>query len=330
MVNKTKIAGKVWMIFIGIIILSSFVYATSHLPIGLLKIQEYNDNTARQFLQNISFIIAFLAGMTSIVSPCTLPLLPAYFAITFKEKKRITLATFVFFLGFSSIFILMGVLATVLGLTLSMVLSGISWIVPAVGIILITFGIMILLGKGFPGISFKRKFSKNWIGIFLAGVFFAIGWSACTGPILSGILVMTSTFGNYLTAVYLMFAYSLGVFVPIFILSFFYDKFRLDKSAIFSKEINFSILGKKYHTNIPNVIAGIIFILFGLAFIVFKGTSLVNSFDMFGLRNYFYSWQDYLILNVKLFNIIGIIIFAVFILTLGYFLVKEIKNNRNS
>jgi len=195
---------------------------------------------------------------------------------------------------------------------------------------LITFGIMILLGKGFPGISFKRKFSKNWIGIFLAGVFFAIGWSACTGPILSGILVMTSTFGNYLTAVYLMFAYSLGVFVPIFILSFFYDKFRLDKSAIFSKEINFSILGKKYHTNIPNVIAGIIFILFGLAFIVFKGTSLVNSFDMFGLRNYFYSWQDYLILNVKLFNIIGIIIFAVFILTLGYFLVKEIKNNRNS
>ena len=306
MANKTN---KLFVLIISVIILSSLAYAVSDLPPGLLKIQEYNDAIAQKFLQNVSFIIAFLAGMTSILSPCILPLLPAYFAISFKEKRKITLTTFIFFLGFALVFILMGLLAAFTGKALTSVFKNISWLVPAVGAALVVFGIMIFLGKGFPGFNVKRKIRADATGIFLSGIFFAIGWTACTGPILSGVLLMASTFRNYAAASYLMFAYSLGIFVPLFILSFFYDKLRIDKIKWLNKETVIKIANKKFCTNVPNIIAGLLFVFIGLIFIIFKGTGVFNSLQMFGLRQFFYSWQNLFIENFRIFNVIGIVIF---------------------
>ena len=327
MINKTN---KLLILIIGIIILSSLAYA-AELPPGLLKIQEYNDAIAQKFLQNVSFIIAFLAGITTILSPCILPLLPAYFAITFKEKKKITLTTFIFFLGFALVFILMGLLAAFTGKALTSAFKNINWLVPAVGVALVIFGTMIFLGKGFPGFTSKRKMRNDAIGVFLSGTFFAIGWTACTGPILSGVLLMTSTFKNYATASYLMFAYSLGIFVPLFILSFFYDKIHLDKVKWLNKETAIKIANKKFDTSIPNIIAGALFVFIGLIFIIFKGTAVFNSLQMFGLRQFFYSWQNLFIENFRTFNAIGIVIFLVFVILLAYFIVKEVRaKNKHS
>ena len=321
--NKTN---KLLMLAAGIIILSSFSYAASDLPPGLIKIQEYNNLLAQEFLQNLSFVIAFLAGITSIFSHCILPLLPAYFAITFKEKKRITLATFIFFIGFALVFILMGLLAALTGKSLGMVFSQVNWLVPAVGIALTIFGIMIFLGKGFPGFNVKRKLRTDAAGIFLSGIFFAIGWTACTGPIISGVLLMTSTFRNYATSSYLMFAYSLGIFVPLFILSFFYDKLRIDKIKWLNKESVIKIANKRFYTSIPNIIAGLLFVAVGITFILFNGTGVINGLQMFGLREFFYSWQNIFIENFRIFNIIGIVIFLAFIALLAYFIVKEVRS----
>ncbi len=320
-----KKANKLPLWIIGIIVLSAIVYAAD-LPPGLLKIQEYNAGIAQKFVQNVSFIIAFLAGITTILSPCILPLLPAYFAITFKEKKRITLATFIFFIGFALVFVLMGLIAALTGKSLAMLFKA-SWIIPAAGVALIIFGIMVFLGKGLGSFGAKRKISNDAIGIFLSGAFFAIGWTACTGPILSGVLIMSSVAHNYFTASYLMLAYSLGIFVPLFILSFFYDKIGIDKIKWLNTEKTIKIKSRKFHTSIPNIIAGILFIFLGLIFIIFKGTGLVfNSLQMFGLRKFFYSWQNLFIENFKFFNMVGIVIFLVFVSLLAYFLVKELRS----
>jgi len=315
---------KIWIIVFYLIILSSLAYAVE-LPPGLLKIIEYNEQSSKEFLQNISFAIAFLAGITSIVSPCILPLLPGYFAITFKERKRITLATAIFFLGFSTAFILMGIVATFTGSMLSSAFRDIGWLVPLAGILLIILGIMLFLGKGFPGISIARKMSNDFVGIFIAGLIFAVGWTACVGPIVSGILIMAATFNNYLTSIYLMFAYSLGIFVPMFILSFFYDKFKIDKIKWLNKSKDFKIGNKKFHTNIPNIVAGVIFILMGLVFVIFQGTRIINGLQMFGLKQYFYSLQNLFMSNFSTFNTIGLVVFSVFVLVLIYFIRKDIK-----
>lgn len=323
-----RITNKLLIVIIGFILLASIVSATSDLPPGLLKAQEDNALLAQEFLQNISFIIAFLAGMVSILSPCILPLLPAYFAITFKEKKRITLSTFIFFLGFTVIFIVMGLLATLTGRMLISVFRGINWLVPIAGLFLIFFGIMIFLGKGFSGFLIKKKFKNDVIGLFIFGMAFAVGWTVCIGPIISGVLLMTSTFGNYITSSYLMFAYSLGLFMPLFILSFFYDKIHIDKLRWLNKKTTFEIKDKKFYTSISNIIAGLLFIIIGFVFVVFRGTWIINGLQMFGLRKYFYTLQNLFLENVRIFNILGTIIFIVFVFVLFYFLIKEIKNKR--
>ncbi len=87
----------------------------SALPSNLQKIIEYNQQNSMDFGVKISFFIAFLAGMLGILSPCFLPLLPAYFSNTFKEKKNITKMTLVFFAGFAAVFVGMGVIAGFIG-----------------------------------------------------------------------------------------------------------------------------------------------------------------------------------------------------------------------
>ncbi len=302
------------------------VLAASHLPVGLLKVEEHNKNLAQNILQNVSFFIAFLAGVTSLVSPCILPLFPAYFAITFKEKKKITLATSLFFSGFASIFIIMGLLATLTGRTLATLFEGVnSWIVPVAGAILIIFGIMILLGKGFTGIVTQKRFGDGWKGLIASGALFAVGWTACIGPIVSGVLLMISTFQNYFTGTLIMLFYSLGIFVPLFILSFFYDKLHLEKLPWLHKHISFRAGNRIFYTNYPNIISGILFIIFGLIFIIFRGTMIFNGLQMFGLRKYFYDWQNLFLEKTALFNKIGIAVFIIFIIFLLYFLKKELK-----
>lgn len=315
------------LLFLFVVVGAVSVLASSHLPVGLLKVQEYNNELAQEILQNVTFFLAFLAGVTSLVSPCILPLFPAYFAITFKEKKKITLATSLFFLGFAPVFIIMGLLATLTGKTLVTVFEGINWIVPVAGVVLIIFGIMIFLGKGFTGIVAQKRFGDGWKGLIASGALFAIGWTACIGPIVSGVLLMIGTFQNYTTGALIMLFYSLGIFVPLFILSFFYDRLHLEKIKWLHKKISFHAGKKTFQTNYPNVIAGTLFVLLGMIFVIFRGTSIFNRLQMFGLKQYFYDWQNLFLEKAALFNKVGIIAFVIFVIFLFYFLRKELKRN---
>ncbi|MBI5389658.1 sulfite exporter TauE/SafE family protein [Candidatus Woesearchaeota archaeon] len=303
--------------------------AATNLSVGLQKIQEYNNQLARTMLENVSLFIAFLAGITSLVSPCILPLLPAYFAVTFKERRRITFATSVFFLGFSIVFVAMGMFAAFAGKTLSMIFAG-SWIIPLAGVILVFFGGMVLLGKGFGGFVRQGKFGSGWWGVFVSGVLFAIGWTACTGPLLAGVLLMVGTFQNYMTGALLMFFYALGVFFPLFILSFFYDKFHLERMPWLQKKVYVRVGRKTLETTYPNLISGILFVLLGMVFILFGGTGVFNEYQLFDIKQYFYSWQNLFIAHPATFNIIGVIILALFILALAYVLFKQSKNKEQS
>src|SRR3989344_3575300 len=100
-----------------LIILAAVALAAENesIPIGLQKILEYNQENTQMISTKASFVIAFIAGMMGILSPCILPFVPAYFSYTFKEKKDITKMTLVFFAGFSIVFIALGMIAGYLG-----------------------------------------------------------------------------------------------------------------------------------------------------------------------------------------------------------------------
>jgi len=316
---------RAFLFFIVILVLSASVSAQSELPIGLQKIIEYNNQVTADFAVKISFFIAFIAGMLGILSPCILPFLPAYFSYTFKEKKNITWMTFIFFLGFSLVFVMMGIIVGFIG-EQSLAIVQQEWLIALAGVFMIILGLITMRGKKVCSyINLDKKFKGDAPGTFLFGIFFAIGWTACLGPILAGILGMSAILGNVWYSGLLLFFYSLGNFVPLFILSVFYDKFKLSESKfIQGKVLTFTIFGKQFHVHSTNLISGVLFVLIGAVLIIYKGTYIFNSWDIFGTKDYFYSIQRQL-MEWQYANVLGIVLLVLFVLVVGGFLWKNKK-----
>lgn len=312
---------------IPLLIFLFFIIATftsaQELPQSIVAIQQDNQATAEKILLHVSLITAFLAGALTLLSPCVLPLFPAFFAYTFKEKKQITKMTLFFFLGFASMFVVMGLLAAFLGeASIIMVQENATLLVQIAGAALIMLGITTIFGKGFSGMILKTKPANDVIGMLVYGVLFALGWTACVGPILAGILIMAALYHNYFIAIVLMFFYSLGVFVPLFILAIFYDKTHLEKQQwIKGRLLTFTLFSKQLQVQTTELLAGVLLIATGVVFIVYKGTGIINSIDPFGTKKYFYSIQRMMIEGSILFTVIGVIILA----ALGWLVYNAVK-----
>ncbi|MBN1621266.1 MAG: cytochrome c biogenesis protein CcdA [Endomicrobiales bacterium] len=213
-------------------------------------------------------IASFLAGIATFISPCVLPLIPAY--ITFitgaslddlKTGKNSAIKTFLyalsFVLGFSIIFILLGVSASALGNALSQKKDIIRW---AGGIIIIVFGIHI---TGIIKIKFlyqekrfqMQKSSLGYLGAFFIGIVFAIGWTPCVGPILSSILILASTQDTVRKGTLLLIIYSTGLAIPFLLTALFINK----ALQIFTRI-------KKYF-GIIETASGVILVLIGILII---------------------------------------------------------------
>lgn len=301
------------------------VVKAQELPKGLLVAQEYEQESAKAFVLNVSFLIAFIAGIVTIISPCILPLIPAFFSYAFKEKTQMTLMTVIFFAGFTVMFIAMGIIATFIGVTsLSILQDQYGFFVQIGGIIMILFGILALSGKGFSGIVVRHKTTHDTFGVFLYGLFFALGWTVCIGPILAGVLSMVALFHNYFSAVVLMFFYSLGMFVPVFLFSYFYDSHHLEKLKWMKGHLfTFSFHEKTHSLHTSNLIAGILFLVMGVYFVIAKNTGSISGMYYFGLKNIFYELQRILLQGGIVFNIVG----AVGLIIVVYIIYKGIKIN---
>lgn len=176
--------------------------------------------------QNYSIIISFTAGVLSFISPCILPLIPAYLSYitgasieNIREganyKKNILLSV-LFVLGFTSVFTLLGASATWLGRKLLMKQDAVR-ITGAV--IVILFGLHLTgLLKIKPLYKQKKirteKITSGYTGAFLIGMVFAFGWTPCVGPVLASILIMASAEESVLRGILLLLFYSLGIGVP--------------------------------------------------------------------------------------------------------------------
>jgi len=285
-----------------------------NLPANLQGLLDYKSEQAHFYFLNLSFLIAFLAGIIGILTPCSLAILPAFFAYSFEEKKEITKMTLIFFLGFAPVFIAFGLLATFFGRTLAMFQQDNSFLVMISGIVLIIFGLMVLFGKGFSGFQFNRETKKTPFGIFLFGIFYAIGFTACMGPILVGILLIAGILQNYLYAGFLMLFYSFGLFVPLFLMSMFFDKLNFPK---FISKIN-----RKIGFSLTNLISGILLIGMGLIFLMYKGTYIFDYLGLGDITYAIYRLQEKII-NIKYVNVLGLFVLIIFLILLWRFLRKK-------
>ncbi|MEK6854578.1 MAG: cytochrome c biogenesis CcdA family protein, partial [Nanoarchaeota archaeon] len=251
----------------------------------LQKVQDYNTSVAESTLRNVSFLIAFFGGILSFLAPCTVALFPAFLANVARSKRNITLSTLVFFMGFSLSFIALGITLIAVGrISFATFQQDIPVFVQTAGILLVFLGVLTILGKGFSFIRLGAKLPKDALGTFLFGAIFAVGWSACIGPVIAGIFVMASVFHNYFYTALLLFFYALGLAIPLFAAAFFYDKFNLSSSRLVKGfAINLKVGKSEILLTSTNLVSGLLLGFLGLFFIFNKGTTAITAADLLGM-----------------------------------------------
>ena len=210
--------------------------------------------------------VTFLAGLFSFLSPCTLPILPAYFAFTFQAKRdRVTIMSIAFFLGLATTIVVLGASAT----ALSRFLFGyLSLLTSLGGVLIIVFGVMSFFGIGFSGMQLLERPVGGIVGSYLYGATFALGWSACVGPILGALLTMLATQGIAVAqGALLAFVYALGLGTPLIIISTYFS--RLGNGSKFWQVIKgkayfVTIGGRELMLHTTSMASGVLLVLMGL------------------------------------------------------------------
>ena len=205
----------------------------------------------------MEYLITFVEGIASFISPCKLPVIPiyiSYFATESKSMKKSIINSLGFVCGFSIIFILLGVFAGTFG----------KFVHEYTDYINIIFGIfLIIIGLNYIGVLFIKFLNKTkgtnqekknltFITSVLFGIIFSLSWTPCVGAFLSSALILASTTGSVLKGATLLLIYSLGLAIPFIVTTLFLEKMKSTFDFI------------KKHYNIINKISGSILILSGV------------------------------------------------------------------
>ncbi|MCH7850378.1 MAG: DUF255 domain-containing protein [Nanoarchaeota archaeon] len=215
--------------------------------------------------------ISLFAGFLSFISPCTLPILPAFVAYSLKSShKNLRGMTVSFFSGLILVFALLGMVATFVGAFLKNNLTVFS---EFSGLVIIFVGIYILSGRGIPNFRIHNKVPNDYLGAFFFGMILAIAWTPCVGPILVAILIIASTTTSYLTGGLLLASYGFGLSLPLIYVSTYLGK-RKGKGKFWNfirgRELVFELSEEyKFRIHSSTLISGLLFIILG--YLIFSG-----------------------------------------------------------
>lgn len=239
-------------------------------------------------------VLSFLGGVLSFVSPCTLPILPAYFAFAFQSgRKQIAANTMAFMLGLATMFSLLGAGASVIGRVLQ---ENADLLLLLGGSAIVIFGVMSLLGKGFSGFAQEESGgsrSSTLGGSYVFGVTFAVGWTSCVGPILGIVLTLAATTGSVLRGIMLLFIYTLGLGLPLVVVSTLFG--RASRQSLFWRVLR----GKGWRVKAPIAAVGVLWALAIWRILVAAGNYALSDFNTLTARP-LAPWQEYGLLAVAL------------------------------
>lgn len=237
---------------------------------------------------DLSFPYVFLAGLLSFLSPCVLPLVPPYLAFlagttldewTGESQRRIrrqaVFSAIAFVLGFSSVFVLLGAGASVLGGVLRQNAVEIGWVAGA---------LIILMGLHFMGIlriSFLAREARMHVekpagiaGAYVMGLAFAFGWSPCIGPVLGSVFAVAGSEASVGRGMVLLSIYSAGLGIP-----FLLAAFAMGPFVRFMKRF-------RKHMHRVEMAMGVFLVLTGIAFLTGTfasvGTFILDAFPALG------------------------------------------------
>ena len=211
----------------------------------------------------MEYILTFLEGIASFISPCLLPMVPIYISYFIGEdddnNKKAILNSVGFVLGFTIVFMLLSIFASQLGTILS---SNIKYIKIFFGIIIILLGLnyMEILKINFLNKTRQKNMNAknfNFLKAILFGILFSISWTPCIGTFLSSALLLIAKEQDIIKGIILMLLYSIGLGIPFIISAVLIEKLKNIFDFI------------KKHYDVIKRISGIILVIAGLYIIFF-------------------------------------------------------------
>ncbi len=205
-------------------------------------------------------VTTLLEGLMTFISPCVLPMIPVY-VLYFtggsegKQAKKTLARALCCVLGFTLLFVLLGVFAGTLG---GLLMRYQRWVNLICGLVMIVFGLHYagLLRIGMLDRTVKPDVQvqpKGYLSCMLLGAVFAVGWTPCTGPLLGSAMMLAAGKGSALAGMALLACYSLGLGIPFILCALLIDRIKGAFAAI-----------KRHYTTI-NRVCGVFLLIVGVA-----------------------------------------------------------------
>lgn len=205
----------------------------------------------------MQYVISFLEGIITFVSPCILPMLPvyiSYFAGGESGKKQTLKNATGFVIGFTIVFVVLGAFAGVIGSLLQRYETMVNLVTGAV-VVMLGLNFIGVLNIGFLNGSRKANVEFQRIGFgtsVLFGVVFSVGWTPCVGAFLGSALMMASQKGTVTAGILMLVLYSAGLGIPFIISALLLDRLKE----------TFQIIKKNYR--LINLVSGIFLVIVGI------------------------------------------------------------------
>ena len=204
----------------------------------------------------MQYIISFLEGIITFISPCLLPMLPIYISYFGgggqRDLKKTLSCAIGFVLGFTAVFVALGALASTLGGMLRAHQTAVNIVS---GLIVIVFGLNylgVLKFNLFRGSNHTVQGNMSFFSAFIFGIIFSVGWTPCVGTFLGSALMLASQQGHVLAGMGMLLCYSLGLGIPFLFSAVLIDKLKSTFNFI------------KQHYSVINKICGGLLILIGI------------------------------------------------------------------
>ena len=205
----------------------------------------------------MQYLLLFLEGVITFISPCLLPMLPIYlsfFAAGDTDRRRTLRNALGFVLGFTIVFVIMGAFMGIMGKLVREYQTVLN---------ILTGAVVILFGLNFMGvlkIGFLNRASQqdanvkdlNFFSSMLFGIVFSIGWTPCVGAFLGSALLLASQGGSLLQGIVMLLAFSLGLGIPFVVSALLVD--RLKGAFDFIKR----------HYRVINLFSGLVLVIVGI------------------------------------------------------------------
>jgi len=238
---------------------------------------------------DLSLLGAFLGGILTLLSPCSVMLLPAFFAYAFTSPGALFARTAVFFAGLCVTLVPLGVLAGTLG----------AWVnryrfelVTVSAVIVIVLGLIMMLGVQLPGVVRQRGAkSASIVSVFALGTVYGLA-GVCAGPMLGAALTFAAFGANPIFGGLVLMVFAAGMVVPLFVLALLWDRLPAVRALVRPREI---VLGR-WRNTWTNVIGGALTVAIGVLLLVTHGTTslggVLGATDQARLESTVMSWTS--------------------------------------